>query len=177
MNHIYCLPSDREVELLDGEVLVTDRMLYDERRVPIDLFFRAVAGTYRERAISIILSGAGSDGTLGTGRLREEGGVNIVQDPGQAKYAMMPRSALEHGSVDFFLPLDQIPEKLVSLQRNAVRIELPPSEEAGPAAENTLVEILALCAPATLPVTSDPRFCDESNGGCRSRSAQISPRI
>ncbi|HKV80661.1 MAG TPA: CheR family methyltransferase [Candidatus Sulfotelmatobacter sp.] len=144
VNHIYCLPSDREVELLDGEVLVSDRTLSDERRVPIDLFLRSVAGTYKERAISIILSGTGSDGSLGTGRLREEGGVNIVQDPGQAEYAAMPRSAIEHGSVDFVLPLEQIPEKLVSLRRNAGRIQLPPAEGAAPTSENTLIEILGL---------------------------------
>lgn len=65
VNHIYCLPSDKEVELLDGEVLITDRTLSEERRVPIDLFFRSVAGTYKERAISMILSGTGSDGSPG----------------------------------------------------------------------------------------------------------------
>ena len=144
INNIYCLPSDREVELLDGEVLVTDRILSEERRVPIDLFFRSVAGTYKERAISIILSGTGSDGSLGTGRVREEGGVNIVQDPGQAEYAAMPRSAIEHGSVDFILPLEQIPEKLVSLRRNAGRIQLPPEKGGAPTSENTLIEILGL---------------------------------
>lgn len=144
INHIYCLPSDREVELLDGEVLVTDRTLSDDRRVPIDLFFRSVAGTYKERTISIILSGTGSDGSLGTGRVREEGGVNIVQDPSQAEYAVMPRNAIEHGSVDFILPLEQIPAKLVSLQRNAERIQLPPAEGPVEGSEEALIEILAL---------------------------------
>jgi two-component system CheB/CheR fusion protein len=143
-NHVYCLPSDREVELLDGEVHVTDRTLSDDRRVPIDLFFRSVARTYKERAISIILSGTGSDGSLGTGRIREQGGVNIVQDPEQAEYAVMPRSAIEQGSVDFILPLEQIPEKLISLRRNSERIQLPRAEGPAPDAENTLIEILSL---------------------------------
>jgi two-component system CheB/CheR fusion protein len=143
-DHIYCLPSDREVELINGEVLVTNHTLNDERRVPIDLFFRSLAGTYKERAVTIILSGTGSDGALGTGRVREEGGVNIVQDPGQAEYPFMPRSAIEHGSVDFILPLEQIPEKLVSLRRNAERIQLPPAEGPGLPSESTLIEILAL---------------------------------
>lgn len=142
-NHVYCLPSDREVELLDGEVLITDRLLSDDRRVPINLFFRSAAGTYKERAITILLSGTGSDGSLGTGRIREEGGVNIVQDPSQAEYAVMPRSAIEQGSVDFVLPLEQIPDKLVSLRRNAGRIQLPPAEGAA-ATSDTLIEILAL---------------------------------
>lgn len=143
-DHIYCLPSDREVELIDGELLITDRTLSDDRRVPIDLFFRSIAGAYKERAITIILSGTGSDGSLGTGRVREEGGVNIVQDPDQAEYAFMPRSAIEQGSVDFILPLEQIPEKLVSLRRNAERIQLPPAEGSALPAESTLVEILTL---------------------------------
>ena len=125
-------------------MFVTDRALNDERRVPIDLFLRSVAGTYKERAISIILSGTGSDGSLGTGRLREEGGVNIVQDPSQAEYGMMPKSAIDHGSVDFVLPLEQIPEKPISLRRNAGRIQLPPAEGAAATSENTLIEILGL---------------------------------
>jgi len=145
VDHVYCLPSDREVELLDGEVHVTDRALNDERRLPIDLFFRSVASIYRERAITIILSGTGTDGSLGTGRVREEGGVIIVQDPGQAGYSRMPLSAIEQGSVDFILPLEHIPEKLVSLRRNAERIQLPNQEgPAAPSSENTLIEILAL---------------------------------
>ena len=143
-NHIYCVPSEREVELSDGELVATDRTLSVERRVPIDLFFRLAAAAYKERAISIILSGTGSDGSLGTGRIREEGGVNIVQDPTQAEYGVMPRSAIEQGSIDFILPLEQIPEKLVSLRRNAERIQLPLPHKPSPSSENTLIEILAL---------------------------------
>ena len=143
-DHIYCLPSDREVELMDGEVLTTDRTLAEERRTPIDLFFRSVAGTYKKRAVTIILSGTGSDGSLGTRTVREAGGVNIVQDPGQAEYAFMPQSAIQQGSVDFILPLEQIPAKLVSLRRNAERIQLPPAKGPDPPAESTLIEVLAL---------------------------------
>lgn len=143
-NHIYCLPSDRELQLVDGQVLVSDRILNDDQRVPIDLFLRSVAGTFKERAIAIILTGTGSDGSLGVGRIREEGGVIIVQDPSQADHSSMPRNAIEHGSVDFILPLEKIPDKLVSLRRNAERIQLPPSEPAVQTSESTLIEILAL---------------------------------
>lgn len=143
-DHIYCLPCDKEVELIDGEVAITDRLLSEERRAPIDLFFRSVAGTYRRRAVTIILSGTGSDGSLGIGNIREEGGVNIVQDPEQAEYAFMPRSAIDQGSVDFILPLEQIPEKLVSLRRNAERIQLSPAKGPELAEEGTVIEILAL---------------------------------
>ncbi|MBV9145507.1 MAG: PAS domain-containing protein [Acidobacteria bacterium] len=145
MNHIYCLPCDRELELLQGEVLVTERKFDMDRSAAIDLLFRSVAGIYKERAISVLLSGTGADGSLGTGRIREEGGVNIVQDPGQAQYPSMPRSAIEQGSVDFVLPLEQIPNKLVSLRQNAERIQLPPEKEATRTlSENALIEILAL---------------------------------
>ncbi|MBV9183941.1 MAG: hypothetical protein JO356_21760, partial [Acidobacteria bacterium] len=145
-NQIYCLPSDRELEILDGEVLATDRVLNEDRRVPIDLFFRSLAGIYRERAVTILLSGTGADGSLGAGRIREEGGVNIVQDPDQAEYPQMPRSAIDHGSIDFILPLEEIPAKLVSLRQNSERIELPRGETTTIATrpEGTVVEILAL---------------------------------
>ncbi|MBV9484353.1 MAG: chemotaxis protein, partial [Acidobacteria bacterium] len=146
VNQVYCLPCDRELEILDGEVLSTDRVLRDERRVPIDLFFRSLAGIYKERAVTILLSGTGADGSLGTGRIREEGGVNIVQDPGEAEYPQMPRNAIDHGSIDFILPLGQIPGKLVSLRQNAERIELPRGEKTIIASgrEGTVIEILAL---------------------------------
>ena len=70
--------------MLDGELLITDLALSAEHWAPIDRLFRAVAGVYKQRAVSVLLSGAGSDGSLGTGSIREEGGINIGQDPAQA---------------------------------------------------------------------------------------------
>jgi two-component system CheB/CheR fusion protein len=145
VNHIYCLPSDKQAEFFDSQVRITDHELSVERRAAIDLLFRSVAEVYKERAITILLSGSGTDGSLGIGRIREAGGVNIAQDPGQAEYPSMPRSAIEQGSVDFVLPIEQMPDKLVSLRQNAEGIQLPLEPDAPHALpESALIEILAL---------------------------------
>jgi two-component system CheB/CheR fusion protein len=93
-----------------------------------------------------VLSGTGADGSLGVGRVREEGGVCVAQDPSEAGHPQMPHHAIETGWVDFVLPVAAIPEKLVSLRRNADRIKLPPAEpESGrDFEEDSLRELLAL---------------------------------
>ena len=70
-------------------------------RLPIDFFFRSFAQDRGERAICIVLSGTGTDGTLGLKAIKEEGGMVIVQAPESAKYDGMPRSAIATGLVDF----------------------------------------------------------------------------
>jgi two-component system, chemotaxis family, CheB/CheR fusion protein len=102
------------------------------RPVAIDLFFRSLADAQGSRAISIILSGTGSDGALGISRIKEQAGVTIVQDPEDAEYTEMPRSAIATGSVDIVLPVADIPSKLIELWTNARAIKLPPVENEGP---------------------------------------------
>jgi two-component system CheB/CheR fusion protein len=145
-NHVYCLPPDKPVSLADGRVrLFEPDATENGHNAPIDLFFRALAHAYRDKAVAVVLSGAGADGSLGLGRVREEGGVSIAQDPTEAQHAAMPRNAIESGWVDFILPVAAIPEKLVSLQQNAERIQLPPAD-APPRKpdEDALRELLAL---------------------------------
>jgi two-component system CheB/CheR fusion protein len=121
------------------------RFVPDGHIAPIDLFFRALAHAYKEKAIAVVLSGGGADGSLGLGRIREEGGVSIAQDPSDAEHPTMPYSAIETGSVDFILPVVSIPEKIVSLRRNAERIQLPPAEKPErDFEEDSLRELLAL---------------------------------
>ena len=145
-NSVYCVPPDKRVFLSGGHIRLNEPEA-DEvgRRAPIDLFFRAMAHAYKERAIAVVLSGGGADGSLGLGRIREEGGVSIAQDPSDAEHPLMPHNAIETGSVDFILPVDAIPEKLVSLRRNAERIQLPPVEHPPHSIEeDSLRELLAL---------------------------------
>ncbi|HEV7890047.1 MAG TPA: chemotaxis protein CheB [Pyrinomonadaceae bacterium] len=135
-NCVYCVPPDKYVFLSGGHIrLVEPNAAADDHgtppahTAPIDLFFRALAHAYKEKAIAVVLSGGGADGSLGLGRIREEGGVSIAQDPSDAEHPMMPYNAIETGSVDFILPAASIPDKLVSLRRNAERIQLPPAEK------------------------------------------------
>ncbi|HKR00105.1 MAG TPA: chemotaxis protein CheB [Pyrinomonadaceae bacterium] len=145
-NCVYCIPPDRHVSLVGGHIrLEESEAAGNGRHAPIDLFFRTLAHAYKERTIAVVLSGSGADGSVGLGRVREEGGVSIAQDPAEAEYGQMPRSAIDAGFVDFVLPVASIPDKIVSLSQNAERITLPPAEAPSPTSEeNALRELLAL---------------------------------
>ncbi|MBV9927445.1 MAG: PAS domain-containing protein [Acidobacteria bacterium] len=143
-NRVYVVPPDRDLYMSDGHIQLAERG-QDGRAAPIDLFFRTLADSYRERGIAVVLSGAGTDGSVGVRRVKEMGGVVIAQEPSEAEHAAMPRGAMETGAVDFVLPLAAIPEKLTSLRRNAERIQLPASDEPPPDEdEDALREVLAL---------------------------------
>ena len=81
--------------------------------MPIDFFFRHLAADQKEKAIGIILSGMGSDGTLGLKAIKENLGMVMVQDPASAKYDSMPRSAINTGMADYIAAAQELPAKLV----------------------------------------------------------------
>ena len=133
--------------MVDGEVRLTEPEETRGRRVPIDVFLRTLAAVYGRNAICVILSGTGSDGTLGLKRIKEDGGIAIAQDPADAEYDSMPRSAIATNLVDLVLPAAEIPAKLVALKRSADRIQLPEEaleEEKAPAGADPIREVLAM---------------------------------
>src|SRR5215813_11887895 len=92
-DHVYVIPPDRRLQITDHELSALE---FDEprgKRSPIDLFFRSVAERLGD-GFAVILSGAGSDGTIGVRAVKEAGGIILVQDPNEAEYASMPRSAI-----------------------------------------------------------------------------------
>jgi two-component system chemotaxis response regulator CheB len=84
-------------------------------RPSADLLFESVAASYKERAIAVVLSGTGSDGSMGVKAIKKMGGTVIVQDEKSSQFFGMPGAALQTGSVDFILPLDEIPSALLTL--------------------------------------------------------------
>jgi PAS domain S-box len=118
-NTIYIIPPDRDMATLNGRLhLMTPNAPRGLRR-PIDFFFRSLAQDQRERAICIILSGTGSDGSLGVREIKGAGGMVMAQDPESAKYNGMPRSAIATGLVDFILPPEDMPNHLVAFVRRS----------------------------------------------------------
>ena len=142
---VYVIPPSKNLVISDGHVSLEERDAVGEAQVPVDLLFRTLGESYKERAIAVVLSGAGTDGSIGIPLLKEAGGVSFAQDPADAEHSGMPRSAIDTGSIDFVLPAAQIPGKLLSLKRNAERIVLPAPDaaEEGPD-ETALLEVLAL---------------------------------
>jgi two-component system CheB/CheR fusion protein len=128
-NHVYVIAPSLELTMLDGYLRVAPASSVEGTRVAIDLFFRSLAEAHRERAVSIILSGAGSDGSVGMTRVKELGGLTFAQNPEEAEYASMPRAAMGTGMVDFMMPVADMPQRLLDLWANARDIRLPDSRE------------------------------------------------
>src|SRR5215470_18041020 len=138
-NHVYVIPPDRRLQVIDHEISATE---FDEprgQRLPIDFLFRSVAERLGD-GFAVILSGAGSDGAVGVRRVKEAGGIILVQDPNEADYASMPRSAIETGAVDFVLPVRDLAKRLNDLIRIKEAVWPP---EMGNLDEDVLRRILA----------------------------------
>ncbi len=116
-NHVYVIPPDRRLRITDHEISAVE---FDEprgQRAPIDLFFRSLAEQHGD-GFAIILTGAGSDGAIGVRAVKEAGGIILVQDPAEAEYPSMPRSAIATGIADVVLPVRDLAARLVELIQN-----------------------------------------------------------
>ncbi len=127
-NHVYVIPPTKDLSMHDEMLLLSDTERPRGRHVAIDLFFRTLADTHKARAVCVVLSGTGSDGTVGLTRIKEEGGVTFAQSPDEAEYDSMPRSAIATGMVDFVMPVTEMPQRILQIWQNAKQIELPPME-------------------------------------------------
>jgi two-component system CheB/CheR fusion protein len=128
-NQIYVIPPSKNLLMEDGHLIVEPLTRPRGRHIAIDLFLRTLADVHRERAVGIILSGTGSDGAVGIARIREVGGVTIAQEPEDAEYDAMPRSAIDAGVIDVVVPVVDMPQKLIDVVKNSAAIVLPDAEE------------------------------------------------
>ena len=131
-NHVYVIPPAKHLVMEDGHIRLAEPDGEAGRRVPIDVLFRSLGANYREHAIGVVLSGTGSDGTLGLRRIKEEGGISIAQDPQEAEYDAMPRAAIREGLVDFVLPVVEMPAKIIGIRDVSQKIKLPPEGNEPP---------------------------------------------
>lgn len=117
-NAIYLIPPKKEMIVADGRLLLTDKDPSSGLSLPIDTFFRSLAQDAGERAVAVILSGTGSDGSRGVRAVHEAGGLVIVQSEDTAKFDGMPRSAIETGHVDLVLPPSAMAQALLAHVRH-----------------------------------------------------------
>jgi two-component system CheB/CheR fusion protein len=137
-NHIYVIPPNTTMSISERKLRLGPR---EEalKHMSIDHFMRSLAEAQGNRAIGVILSGTGTDGTLGMGEIQAQGGVTLVQDETTAKYEGMPRSAIAAGCVDYVLPPREIARELGRIARHPYvahgeaiqRAELVPAENVG----------------------------------------------
>ena len=113
-DHVYVIPPNRDLSILDGKLLLLEPEAPRGLRLPIDFFFRALAESQREQAIGVVLSGMGSDGSLGARALKEHGGFCLAQDPADARFDGMPRSVIATGLVDVVDRAAELPARIVA---------------------------------------------------------------
>ena len=143
-NCAYIIPPNCDMAFLNGTLQLLHPSAPRGQRMPIDFFFRSLAQDQQERAICIVLSGTGSDGTLGLRAITGEGGMAMVQNPDSTEYDGMPRSALGTGLVDYELPPAEMPAQLIAYAGHAYDKPAHHPEDAPSKNENLLKKVFIL---------------------------------
>jgi two-component system CheB/CheR fusion protein len=116
-DQVYVIPPNKDMSIVGRALQIHAPSATRGMRMPIDLFFRSLAEDQGEKAICVILSGTGSDGTLGMRAIHGAGGLCVVQEPETARYDGMPRSAIATGLADYVVPVEKMPEQLQAYVR------------------------------------------------------------
>ena len=141
-DHVYVVPPNKSLEDVGGTLVVSEITRVEQRRSPVDVFFRTLADAHGSRAAAVILSGTGPNGSAGIKRVKEQGGLVVVQNPADAQYADMPRNAIATGLVDFVLPVEAMPAKIGEY---FARLDLPAASADAPTVQrDAMREVLAV---------------------------------
>ena len=137
--HVYVRPSDKDISILRGRLYLLDPATRYGIRQPIDFLFRSLAADIHKHAVGVVLSGMGSDGTIGLRAIREENGLTLAQEPGSAGFGAMPESAIKAGLVDIVATVQELPERIrahfveglagVAIAPRAARLTLAESDQ------------------------------------------------
>ena len=140
-NCVYIIPPNCNMALLQGALHLFDPVAPRGQRLPIDFFFQSLAADRQEQAIGIVLSGTGSDGTLGLRAIKESGGMVMAQSLASCEYDGMPRSAIATGLVDYQLPPTDMPARLIAYAAHALTRLIGPGLPATPRLESALKKV------------------------------------
>jgi two-component system, chemotaxis family, CheB/CheR fusion protein len=140
-NHVYLIPPKKSMTIMERRLRLTEKSRQSGLTLPIDIFFHSLAKDSNEKAIAIVLSGTGSDGTRGIRGIKEADGMVLVQSRDSAKFDGMPQSAINTGLADFILPPKDMPDALLKFVLHPAiathplaQEEYPPINEANPIA-------------------------------------------
>ncbi|OQP54194.1 hypothetical protein A4D02_19935 [Niastella koreensis] len=143
-NRVYVIPSNKLLTANDGRLELSPRGPKGEKNMPIDVFFNSLSEVHQSHAIGVVLSGTGTDGTLGLKAIKEHGGFTFAQEPQSNAFPGMPQSAIDAEVVDFILTPEEIPLQLARISeifRNGLESEI---EEGKSAREEAFRQIIAL---------------------------------
>ena len=138
---VYVIPPNKDMSILHGTLRLFDPLAPRGLRLPIDFFFRSLAEDRQQGSIAVILSGMGSDGTMGIRAIKEKAGIVLVQEPASAKFDGMPRSAVNSGLADFVAPVEELPGKIIAYvaHRPLVKTDLPLEDGARSSLEKIFI--------------------------------------
>ena len=145
-NCVYVIPPNKDMSILHGVLYLLEPAAPRGLRLPIDFFLRSLAQDQEGRSIGVILSGMGSDGTLGLRAIKEKAGVVLVQEPATAKFDSMPRSAVDAGLADIVAPVEELPGKILAclqLTPHIARTEAALEDKTQSALEKVVVLLRA----------------------------------
>ena len=143
-NCVYVIPPNKDLSILHGSLHLLEPVAPRGLRLPIDSFFRALADDQRECAIGVILSGMGSDGTLGLRAIKEKAGLVLVQEPASAKFDSMPKSAIDAGLADIIASAENLPKKIIDFVRHTPLAKINLDEPETDAQKSALDKIFIL---------------------------------
>jgi two-component system CheB/CheR fusion protein len=143
-DHVYVIPPNADLSILNGVLHLFEPASPRGLRLPIDFFFRALAEDQHERGIGTILSGMGSDGTLGLRAIKENAGAVFVQSLESAKFEGMPRSAIEAGLADVVAPAEELAARIIAYLQHVPVISTQPNRTLEAVNQNNLEKIILL---------------------------------
>ncbi|MBV8518981.1 MAG: PAS domain S-box protein [Acidobacteria bacterium] len=144
-DRVYVIPPNKSLEMNDGQLIVSSVTSYEERRAPIDIFFRTLADTHDSSAVCVVMSGSGSDGSMGLRRVKEYNGLVLVQDPAEAAFGEMPRNCIATGLVDFVVPVADMPQRILHYRDQLRTLSVPDDTKERPEDdEQALTEVFTL---------------------------------
>ncbi len=141
-NHIYVIPPKWDLSILHGVLHLLEPVAPRGRHLPIDGFFRALAEDQKENSIGVILSGMGSDGTLGLRAIKEKDGAVFVQAPDSAGFDSMPRSAIDAGLADVVAPAEALAEKIIAYRQYVPQQRAQPDETLAKKRQSDLEKVV-----------------------------------
>ena len=171
-NTVTIIPPGVYLSVREGELRLTQPREHHGARRPFDYLLRSLAEEFGDRAVAVILSGTGTDGSIGLKAVKERCGVVIAQDPDEACHDGMPRSAIETGAVDLVLPVADIPKALIGYDRRMAATE---AEDMDRYLETLRSDTLRTRAPCQGPSHQRHRFLPRP-AGVRSSGREGRPR-
>jgi two-component system, chemotaxis family, CheB/CheR fusion protein len=139
-NHVYVIPPNANLNSIDTHLRLSELEARRIERAPIDHFLRTLAATHGETAVGVILSGAGSDGSLGIRQIKGRGGLTIAQDPREAEYSSMPQSAIASGMIDRVLPLRDMADEIAGYCATRPMVQASETNDALAPGDASLLE-------------------------------------